>query len=349
MRPVNVGWRSPQRLFVGLVALSTLLAGTAIAEKKPTAAELQAAAEEFDAGLKAIKRQDYDAAAARFEGADREVPSPGAIQASIRARRDAKQMDRAATLAEQALLRYPENAPLVAFAKGVVEAAAKDLQRVEVSCAPACVLAVDAKLLHGEPATTVVLYTSPGKHTVSASWKKKSLSEDVDAKAGGTKAVKLAEPADPTPAPTVAPVPSGALSGAPATSAAPTDSASPPPPPPSSGLPKPVFFAGAGVTAILAGVTIWSGVDTQSNPGVEKVKRVCAGRGENCKVYQQGLEKQRRTNALLAGTLSAAAVTGVIAIFTNWKSAPAPTTAGKIVPNAAIGPSGGWVEATVAF
>lgn len=352
MRRVNVGRRSSNVVFVGLLAFSTLLAGRAGAERKPTPSELQAAAEEFDAGVKAIKRQDYDAAAARFEGADREVPSPGAIQASIRARRDAKQPDRAATLAEQALVRYPDDAGLVAFAKGILDTAAKDLQRVEVSCAPACVLAVDSKLLHGEPAATVVLYTTPGKHSVSASWKKKSQSEDVDAKAGATRSLKLTEPAD-APPPVASVAPPAASVGAPVPPIAPpadSGTAATEPPAAGSGLPRAVFISGAVVTAALTGVTIWSGIDTTNNPGVEKVKRACVGRGENCKLYQQGLSSQRRTNALLAGTLAVGAVTGVIAIFTNWKgSPPAATTAGKVVPSAAIGPSGGWVEATIAF
>jgi hypothetical protein len=353
---VNVGRRTSRALFVVSLTAAGLFAGHAAADKKPTPAELQAAAEEFDAGVKAVKRQDFDAAAARFEGADREVPSPGAIQASIRARKDAKQMDRAATLAEQALLRYPEDASLAAFAKGILETAAPELQRVEVSCAPACVLAVDSKLLHGGAATTIVLYTTPGKHSLSASWnKKQSVTQDLVGVAGATKSLKLAEPSE---APPVASTATPASSARPTGSAAPlasSESADPPPPPeppPSGGLPKAVFISGAVITGVLAGVTVWSGVDAQNNPGVDKVKRACVGRGEGCKLYQQGLSSQRRTNALLAGTLAAGAVTGVIAIFTNWKgqsSEPTTAKAGRIVPNAALGPSGGWVEATIAF
>ena len=331
--------------------IAGLAASSAAAEKKPTPSELSAAAEEFDAGVRAVKRQEFDTAAARFEGADREVPSPGAIQASIRARRDAKQPDRAATLAEQALVRYPENAPLVAFAKGVVEASVKDLQRVEVSCAPACVLAVDAKLLHGNAAATVVLYILPGKHTISASWAKKSQSEDVDGKPGATRGVKLVEPSDAAPSSGPPTAPSASSSGP--APALPSTSAEPPrepPPPPAGGLPKDVFLSAAAVTGILAGVTIWSGLDAQSNPGPDKVKKVCVGLGEGCKAYQSGLSVQRRTNALLAGTLAASAVTGVVAIFTNWKGdRAAPETAGSVRSSATFGPSGGSVEATIAF
>lgn len=356
---MNVGRRHSNALFAVSFAVAGLVAGHAAADKKPTPAELQAAAEEFDAGVKAVKRQDFDGAAARFEGADREVPSPGAIQASIRARRDAKQPDRAATLAEQALLRYPEDAALAAFAKGILDAAAPELQRVEVSCAPACVLAVDAKLLHGGAATTIVLYTTPGKHTISASWnKKQSVTQDLVGVAGATKALKLSEPPDtPPPAATGAASASSArpattAPGAPASASADPDAPPAPEAPSSGGLPKAVFISGAVLTGVLAGVTVWSGVDATNNPGVDKVKSACVGRGEGCKLYQQGLSSQRRTNALLAGTLAAGAVTGVIAIFTNWKgtsSEPAATKAGRVIPNAALGPSGGWVEATIAF
>jgi hypothetical protein len=268
-------------------------------------------------------------------------------------------MDRAATLAEQALLRYPEEASLAAFAKGILDAAAPELQRVEVSCAPACVLAVDSKLLHGGAATTIVLYTTPGKHTLSASWnKKQSVTQDLVGVAGATKSLKLTEPAEPAAAASAATAAPIAASARPVSSAAPLAASAspegPPPaePPPSGGLPKAVFISGAVLTGVLAGVTVWSGVDAQNNPGPDKVKRACVGRGEGCKLYQQGLSSQRRTNALLAGTLAAGAVTGVIAIFTNWKgtsSEPTAAKAGRIVPSAALGPSGGWVEATIAF
>src|SRR5262249_18546939 len=109
------------------------------------------------------------------------------------------------------------------------------------------------------------------------------------------------------------------------------------PKPSSGGLPKGVFFAGLGVNVRLGGVTVWSGIDTQTNPGVEKVRAECAGKGETCPLYQQGLAKQTRTNVLIGVTAGAAAITGVLAILTRWHD-PKPASA-AIVPGYDHGPA----------
>ena len=54
-------------------------------------------------------------------------------------------------------------------------------------------------------------------------------------------------------------------------------------------------------------MTIWSGIDTQNNPGTAAVKADCVGQGTSCPQYQQGLSSQLRTNVLIAATGGVAA------------------------------------------
>ncbi len=85
-------------------------------------------------------------------------------------------------------------------------------------------------------------------------------------------------------------------------------------------LPPTAFWVGVGVTAFATGITIWSGLDTQSNPGADKVRSACSSGDPSChSLYDQGRSKQTRTNVLLGVTAGVAVATGVIgAFFTDW-------------------------------
>ena len=61
----------------------------------PTPIILKAAADEFDAGRRAFKNGQFENAAVYFENADRDAPSPEALQSAIRARKDAGDLVRA--------------------------------------------------------------------------------------------------------------------------------------------------------------------------------------------------------------------------------------------------------------
>jgi hypothetical protein len=80
-----------------------------------------------------------------------------------------------------------------------------------------------------------------------------------------------------------------------------------------------VFFVGAGLTAVLGGVTVWSGIDTVKNPGADRVKDECGTQGESCALYQQGRSKQRRTNVLIGVTAGVGVATALIGVLaTDW-------------------------------
>jgi hypothetical protein len=88
---------------------------------------------------------------------------------------------------------------------------------------------------------------------------------------------------------------------------------------PPSGASPLYFWIGAGLTAAAGGVTIWSGIDTLNNPGKDKVRQECVGQGTSCDLYQQGKDKELRTNILIGGTAVLGVGTAVLgAFFTNW-------------------------------
>jgi hypothetical protein len=326
----------PRALALGLLCGPALLGLSldARAEGGPSPQQIKAAAEEFDRGIKAAQAGDFEGAATHFEGADREAPSPDAIKAAIRARRDAKQGARAATLANLALNRYAQNKELATFARGVIEQSAKGLHKVAVTCKPECVLVVDSKLVPSEAAAEITVFLDPGKHAVNAGWGDKTQSREVVATAGGSSSLSFAPPkAEPVASATPA---VSASSKAPAT--APSSTTDAPPAASGSGFSPAVAYVGFGLTAVLAGVSVWSGLDAKSNPGTAKVKEQCVGLGESCPVYQDGLSRQKRTNVLLGVTGGAALVTGVIALFlTDWKSGGPPESTAARGPQAPRG------------
>ena len=300
-----------------LVLTSTVLGVAAHAQD---AERLKMAAEEFDAGRRSYKAKDFEGAAVHFENADRDAPSADALFAAIRSRREAQQLARAATLAASGLVRYPQDKQLAEYANEVLGEADKVLHKVTITCQPQCTLVLDKKLVPpGTETTSATIYVDPGPHDIVAGWPgEKRSSKAVNAVVGGTTQLKLVVPSaveKPAPAPTAKPPPVEAEPEQPAVPEKPKVTLET-----SSGLPPAVFLVGVGVTVVAGGVMIWSGLDTKSNPGPDKVRQQCQAAEPDCEtLYNQGIAKQNRTNALIIGTAVAGVATGVIgAFFTNW-------------------------------
>lgn len=320
----------PRAAAAAVLTAILLAAAPAAADKNgskpPDAARVRTAAEQYDAGVAANKAQDFQAAASHFEAADAAVPSGAALRQAIKSRAAAGQGSRAATLAAQALERYPGDEGMGKFARETIEKFEPSLQKVSVSCASPCVLAVGTRSVPGDAGTRWVVYLDPGKTQISASFfgGASTAPKSINAKAGGSIDVRFepeekGKPAPPPPVKADAP-PKG---DDPPKDAAPDKSEEPP----AKGI-SPAFFGVAlAATAGLAGTTIWSGIDTQTNPGPDAVKAACAGKGTECELYQEGLSKQRRTNILIGATAGTAAVTVVLAIFTRWRSPKKPAAA----------------------
>jgi len=291
----------------------------------PDADRLKAAAEEFDNGRRAYKVKDFENAAAYFESADRDAPSPEALRSAIRARKEAGQVSRAATLAALALARYPADKAIGDYAHQVLTESERQLHRLNVACSPECSLVVDSKVMPFPDSTSAVIYLDPGAHAVSASWSgNRHKSSDVTAVAGTSTKISFAAPSLDK-APVVTPDPVGASATTPPEPTAPPPEGGDqgPEAQKKSGLPPAVFLVGAGVTAVLGGITIWSGIDTTNNPGKEKVQTDCKGFTsiDDCPTYQLGLDHERRTNILIATTSVVGVTTAVIGLFfTSWGS-----------------------------
>jgi hypothetical protein len=312
-------------------ALMIPMSGTLVhAQPSSDPAKVKAAADAFDEGGKLFKAKDYEGAAAQFETADRYGPSPAALTNAIKARSKAGHLARASTLSAQALVRYPANADLNKLAKQTISANEKDLVRVDVTCTPACTLLLDQKVASGEPVATYTLYLEPSAHALVAGWTQdRSKSVSITGKKGDTQTLALEAPPEPPPAPKEKKDP------VPTSSSSTTVDAPPAPVAKKSGLPPWVFFTGVGISAIVGGVTVWSGLDATNNPGKSKVQTHCSTGLPDCdSLYDKGVSAQNRTNVLIVASAVSVAATGVVGLlFTKWgDSAPAPATQGALNP-----------------
>src|SRR5215218_3001030 len=93
----------------------------AAADDPPDPVKVKRAADEFDLGVAAFKAKNYDEAAQHFEAADENVQGQKSLRLAIRARSEAGHGSRAATLAAQALERYPDDAEMTKLAKETID------------------------------------------------------------------------------------------------------------------------------------------------------------------------------------------------------------------------------------
>jgi hypothetical protein len=185
--------------------------------------------------------------------------------------------------------------------------AAKNLARIDATCRPSpCTVTIDGVT------TSSPRYLEPGEHVVLAEGSSTRATRSVPCAAGATCTVELVlESARRAPVPATAPAP-----------VADTDSPSSPRP-----LPPWVFVASAAVTAGLAGVTVWSGLDA-----VAARDRYPPDSPEYDPEDVQA--RARRTDFLLAGTAVALGATAVVGLFlVDWN--------GQTRASAALLPGGG--------
>jgi len=324
------------------VVLSPCVVGVAHAQGQPapTPEQVQAAAEAFDSGRDAYKAGRFGEAAEQFERADSNAPSATALELAIKARDKAGDLDRAASLALLAMDLYPSEVQSAESGLGkltpeVLERARRELYELQVQCSEPCQLVDGKKLVHGAPATERAIFLGPGQHELVAGWGEgRTQAKSVTATAGLSGEVAFEAP----PAPVAAPEPAPEPEERPSANEPPVDAG----PARSGGWMPAVFFAGAGLTAAASGVTIWGGMDTQNNPGAERVKNECAAGDTNCKLYKDGRAKQTRTNVLIGVTGGLALATGLIgALAIDWGGDDKQESASKR-PSRKIMPIAGW-------
>lgn len=326
--------RSRRAAAWAVVVGGALLLPAPLTAAPPNAERLRSAAEEFDAGRRAYSAREFENAAVHFENADRDAPSADALVAAIRSRHEAGQLARAAMLAVSGRSRYPEDKGLTDLANRIVPEANGRLQRIVVRCSPECTLVVDDRLVPVPIATENTLYVDPGSHTLVAGWSgDRHVTRSVSASVGGTAEFSLTAPAVVSASGPVAPNEPNRLE---VRGDAPVDHGSSE----SSGLSPMVFWVGLGATAVLGGVTIWSGVDTLRNPGPDTVREICRDQDPTdcASLLDQGKAHENRTNVLIAGTALVGIGTGIIGLFfTDWGGSKKSDTGKAFVPFATIG------------
>ena len=331
-----------------MAAACAALAATTVsprvsAEEPPSAERLKSAADEYDRGRRAFLADDFEGAAVHFEAAFRDAPRAETIRLAIRARRKAKQLGRAATLAAIAQQRYPNDPPTAQIAKETLDEAAPALNEYAVDCNADCAVAADGRVVSQSDAQKHRIFLDAGPHELGVTFKTGGVARHIDARRGGKDTLAFEAPPAPVVSapPTAGPVVAGPV--------APVM-----PPPSTRPLGPVVFFVALGVTAAVGAGTIVSGIDAKNNPGVDAVRRACAGKDESCPEYRDGKSAELRTNVLLGITIGAAAITGVIGLFlTQWSSSgPRVDTTGltrSVRLGAAPMPGGGTVGAFGAF
>jgi hypothetical protein len=295
-----------------LAAASPVLAD----EPTPSVQEIRSAATEYDAGRRAFVDKDYDGAAAHFENAFHDAPSAEALRNAIRARRRAGQLARAATLAEVASAKYPKDAPTTVVVRETLAESASKLHKITLSCTPECGVAADGRAISLTDGAQTLFFLEPGSHDLVVSWSNdRTKVQKFVARAGGHDELSLEAPPMATPPPVVAAVPTGAAI-APAVTGPEVDQIAERRTKP---LGPAVFITLAAITAGGVGFTIWSGVNTENDPGTSVVKMEC--HSTSCPAYQTGLNNQLRTNVAIGVTAGVAVATAVIGIFfTQWSS-----------------------------
>lgn len=282
-----------------LIALVSLVAVGAEAQGR----ERQAAAQAFDRGTQEALTENWEAAAQWFETADRLSPAPAALSHAIEARRRAGHQMRAASLALRMQQTYPDDEAAQAMAAEVLQGAASQYVRVNVTCDSACAVEVDGALTGG-----MSFFVEPDReHEVAAGFEHGRVVQTVEAEAGETRALSFeGPPAPPEPEPRV---------GA---DGRPLDLSEP------FRFPKATFLVAGALTLGAGAVMIWSGVDTQNHVGAyEEQAELCRGGDsaactEGRRLLDDGQSRERRTNALIGVTAGLAATTLVIAILTDW-------------------------------
>jgi hypothetical protein len=296
----------------GPVVLCALACSSAARAADTVSEPIQFAAHEHDMGYRAYVAKEYDQAAAHFENAFFAAPNPAELRSAIRARREAGEYARAATLAALGLRKYADDAALDKLAGEVIAQARPRVLEVRLASQAECNLTVDDKVVTAERTKALRFYLAPGRHELVVGWSDgRTRQLSLDAKAGAVQSMSLEPPQVPSP-----------VAGGLAPSSAPDR---PPTPAPERPVGVPVVAVGIAATAVLGGLTIWSGLDAENNPGTAAVRADCVGQGESCPQYQQGVAAQRRTNILLAATGVTGAVTVVLGLFfTQWSHADPP-------------------------
>ena len=282
------------------------------------------AAARFKDGEKAFKRHEYSAAAKAFEEAYAITPHPAALFNAATAHQKAGQLVRAANLCARYLKDAPEDDSRREKANALIGELIPKLGRIQILDRGAKNVALDGKDIESD-----TIYVDPGDHLVSGEFGDKTVQRKLTVVAGSLVKVALDPPKSAGPS-----LEEEGDAEAPPPAAEPEkDRASDKP------LGPTLFYVGLGVTAVLGGVTLWSGLDTNSARDAYDAEPTPEG-------LDEGRSKQRRTNVLLGATAVVGVGTAVVGLFfTSFKGKSekrkaAPEEAGLILGPGFVGARG---------
>ncbi|MGH9106471.1 MAG: WD40/YVTN/BNR-like repeat-containing protein [Acidimicrobiales bacterium] len=193
--------------------------GGPAATPAPGADQIQFAAREHDLGYRAYLDHDYDEAATHFENAFFAAPNPAELRSAIRARRDAGELARSATLAAMGESRYSGDAAMSKLAGDSIAAARPHVYEVHISSDEDFTVAVDEKIVAVQRAKETRVFLVPGSHEVLVTWSDDQTARvPVEAKAGQSQVLRLDPPARaPAKVPVAPPAPAPPAPAPPAT------------------------------------------------------------------------------------------------------------------------------------
>jgi tetratricopeptide (TPR) repeat protein len=276
----------------------------------PSSADIKRAATAYDQGRERFREGQYTEAAEKFESADDYAPSAAALRLAIFARKEAGQLARALTHAALALELYPDNSELRGEAQAVIDEVGGDFGKVRVTCDEPCELLLNNRIVHGEAATSRLLYVEPGSANVRASWSEgRNESESISVRAGSEKKIEFYSPEIP-----VVPTnePKSQKIGASTSSDPAVEDAK------KGGWHPAVFLTGLGLTVAGAGATVGLGINAKKNPGAEAVRTECEQGNKECETYKEGVRNQTYANVALGATAAFGVFTIASAFLTDW-------------------------------
>lgn len=255
----------------------------------PEVADRAAAA--YDQGTEAYRAGRFEQAAERFEQAYALAPAPEALVQAMRSHARAGHSLRALTLAAMMVERYPDDENGDRFARPLLRELGARYVRIEAICV-GCSVWVD-----GMRKESSFFYLEPGtEHVVEARFPSWTVRETVREAAGARRTMEFEAPSR---VEETASVPPPVV----ATDDVPTGT---------SGWSPVVFWSGVGATAVLTGVTVWSGLDTVA--GANEYERM-----PTQALLDDGRARELRTNVLIGVTAGVAVGTALVGIFaTDW-------------------------------
>jgi hypothetical protein len=282
---------APVRIIKASLAAAVL--GVACLAATPARAAPDAFAQakaDFAEGQKAFRAGDFRHAAESFEAAYKAAPHPDALWNAARAWHRADEKAKAANLYAKYLKIASPNAKDRNSATDAMRELSGQLARLEIHAVDLTDVRVDGQPL-GEDLT---VFVTPGAHVVEAKAGDRTVRKEQATSAGAVISIAL-----------VAPPPEDKTVVA------------PPPPAPAPveerhGL-SPVFFvSGCVLTAVGAGLVVFSGLDTVH-------AKSAYDKQPSQSLLNSGSGKQTRTNVFLGATIGVGALTGVTGIFfTDW-------------------------------